>query len=138
MQDILDKYKCVFKIFFLLSVLSLFPPSFFISYFFWSLYSKLNTFLNLMVILGCPLIFENKCCKAYEKLCVHELDLSTGELLNEMAYWGPNYFIDVYRNSYSCKSIFRGYLASPENILLISHLRKTWLRVWIMGGCCGT
>ena len=102
MQDVLDKYK---------NITEAFPPTAqffscyayclfvlqvsFFSYLFWSFYTKLDTFFNLMVILGSPSIIENRCYKAYGKFW---LVLSTGELLNKMTWQEPNYVIDVYPN----------------------------------------
>ena len=43
-------------------------------------------FLNFLVIFSCPLLFEMRYYKAYEKLCVPVLNLSIDELLNEIAW----------------------------------------------------
>lgn len=92
----------IISVFFLLSVLSVFPLScfFFVLVCFVFLISfglrvpNGKSFLSFLVILGCPLILENEVLyKAYEKLCGHGLDLSTGALLNELAWRETRLFL---------------------------------------------
>lgn len=93
----------------------LFPPSFFFSFFFWSLCSKLKGFLHLLIILGYSLVFENEVLYSlWEALCAWV------GFVNRCTFgwdgmWGAGYFIEVHPNNCSFKSVVGGYLVFPEN-----------------------
>lgn len=103
--------------------LYLFPPSFFFPISFGLCAPDCEVFFIYWSSLAVHGYLRKRCYKAYEKLCVHGLDLSTGELLNETAWQWQDYFIEAYPNNYSWKSIFKSYFIFPENPLSISCLK---------------